>query len=61
MFDWKRTIERKRARGNQTPGSTKGKRCQATAIDRYMAKSSRSYKHKDYPAWLERMKLKAQN
>ena len=47
----KSKINRKKLRGSQTPGSTKGGFCQANHIDRYMAKSSRSYKNRNYKQW----------
>ena len=36
----------------QTPGKQKGETCQASTMDRHMAKCSRSYKHRDYRSWL---------
>ena len=53
---WKQKIHGKRKRGHQTPGSLKGLSCKASTTDRYMAKTSRSYKHRDYPAWLEKVR-----
>ena len=44
----------KGTRGSQTVGSIKSETCQANATKRYMAKSSRSYKHRDYLSWLEK-------
>ena len=55
MFDWNRKKERKVRVQSQTSGSIKGENCKASYMDKYMAKSSRSYKHKDYPAWCKKM------
>lgn len=49
---WKSVKERKKARGNQTTGKTKGLACHASTMDRHMAKSSRAYKHRDYGVWM---------
>lgn len=56
MKDYKAKQMRKKARGSQTPGRQKGESCQASSLDRYMAKSSRSYKHKGYGVWLEKVR-----
>jgi hypothetical protein len=55
-FLWKRLTDRKITRGHQTPGKQKGETCKTTPFDGYMAKSSRSYKHKNYLAWTEKMR-----
>jgi hypothetical protein len=41
-----------RAKGH-TPGISKGLSCQANTMQRYMAKTGRSYKHPSYGTWLE--------
>lgn len=53
--EWKSKIRRKQARGNQTAGSQKGENCKAKTIDRFFTKRSRSYKHQDYPEWLNKV------
>lgn len=55
MGTWKSNKIQKKHKGSQTPGKTKGGTCQATAMDRYFAKSSRSYKHPDYGKWCKAM------
>jgi hypothetical protein len=45
---------RKQKRKNSTPGRDKGERCVASSLDRYFAKKSRAYKHKNYNDWLEK-------
>jgi len=51
---WKRKVERKLRKRSITDGRTKGPKCEATSVDRYMAKTSRSYKHRDYKEWCEK-------
>jgi hypothetical protein len=48
---WCSKRDLKGTRRSATPGSTKTG-CQITHLDKHMAKCSRSYKHRDYPAWL---------
>ena len=48
---WKSKKMVKKTRGNQTPGHQKGESCKASTLDRYMAKTSRSYKHPNFGAW----------
>lgn len=48
--------KRKLANASRTPGKEKVEACQANHIDRFMAKRSRSYKHRDFAAWSERNK-----
>ena len=55
--DWRRNKIKKQTRGNQTAGNTEGERCKASIFDRHCAKSSRSYKHKNYKAWVEKTRL----
>ena len=57
MHDWRSKIERKRLRGSQTPGSQKTLACQATALERFFAKRSRSYKHQGYAEWVGYMTI----
>lgn len=49
-----RPKDRKRRKGSGTPGKTKSEACQADQHKKYFAKSSRSYKHPDYPAWSDK-------
>lgn len=56
MHDWQSKIERKKRKQSHTDGKQKGGTCQADYLKRYMAKSSRSYKHPDYTSWLERVR-----
>ena len=48
---WKRNILKKKTRGHSTPGTEKG--CRANAVDKFMAKRERSYKHPDYYSYYE--------
>jgi len=50
----KRTKKRANRGKGQTAGSVKCDTCQADWKKKYMAKSSRSYKHREYGAWLEK-------
>lgn len=50
-MNWCRKRNKKDTRGSQTPGSVKGKSCIASVEQRWMAKTSRSYKHPNYDAW----------
>lgn len=61
MHDWckRRDRKRKNRQKGQTAGKTKGANCQATALERYMAKTSRSYKHPLYSHWLEASRFTA--
>ena len=49
MGNWKRKIIKKKGRGSQTTGKTKG--INPSTLDRYMAAANRSYKHPGYAAW----------
>lgn len=53
MKNWKRKVLKKQARFSQgqASGKSKGGSCQASTMQRYFAKRSRSYKHKDYANW----------
>ena len=55
MGNWRSHKIMKKNKGSQTPGSQKGDSCKASPLDRYMAKSGRSYKHPEYPAWCSKM------
>ena len=55
MFLWRSVKERKLRRGNQTAGKIKGENCKADSWQKYMAKSSRSYKRRDYGVWCTKM------
>lgn len=59
MKNWKTKVERKKRVGNQTPGRVKGLNCQATPMEKFMAKCSRSYKHREYGTWLEKTRKTA--
>ena len=52
-FLWKKTKNEKRRQQSQTTGKQKGVHCQATPIERYMAKRNRSWKHQEYETWSE--------
>jgi hypothetical protein len=54
MANWKDKIVRKKSKGSQTPGKLKGPKCQATGLDRLMAKRNRSYKSPEYTRWCQR-------
>ncbi len=54
MAGWKQAQRKSLGRRSSTPGRTKGSNCQASGLDRYMAKSGRSYKHPLYEAWTRR-------
>lgn len=58
-FDWCRNRSRKKSRRSQTPGKSKGLACQASPLQRHMAKANRSYKHKGYATWFEKTKMTA--
>lgn len=49
-YDWCRRRNKKKKK-SQTSGSQKGLSCQATSLERYMAKKNRSYKHDGYENW----------
>jgi len=51
---WSARRDKKKKGGNQTAGSVKSENCQADAMERYFAKSSRSYKHRDYESWVRK-------
>jgi hypothetical protein len=53
---WKRVKERKVNRRSATDGKLKGPTCKASQEDKYMAKTSRSYKHVNYKAWRTKKK-----
>lgn len=55
-FLWKTVAERKRRKRSVTDGRMKAETCKASSIDRHMAKASRSYKHPEYPTWLEKIR-----
>lgn len=55
MGTWKKRQIDKKSRGSQTPGSKKAETCQADAMKKYFARSSRSYKHSGYADWCARM------
>lgn len=57
MHDWKSKVERKKRKGNQTPGRQKCATCQADYLKKYFAKSSRSYKHPGYRTWLNNVRV----
>lgn len=51
MVTWKSKQIQKLNKGSHTPGKTKGANCQASSMDKWMAKHCRSYKHADYWRW----------
>lgn len=53
---WRKTKKRKIAKKSQTAGTSKVVTCQATSLERYMAKRSRSYKHRLFSSWEQRIK-----
>lgn len=55
MGNWKSHSLKRRTKGSQTPGRTKGASCQADTMKRYYAKSSRSYKDPGYGQWCQAM------
>ena len=57
-FDWRAKKDKKKRVGNQTDGRTKGNNCVTNAINRYIAKHNRSYKHKDYMEWCLKNNIK---
>jgi hypothetical protein len=57
-FLWRAKKTKKQSRKAQTAGSLKGENCKAGPLDRFMAKRNRSYKHREYAGWCERMKKK---
>ena len=44
----------KGTRGSHTAGNIKSETCKANYVKKHMAKASRSYKHRDYKAWLQK-------
>jgi len=55
MGSYRSKILKKRRKGSQTPGKTKGETCKADAMDKFMAKRSRSYKHPLYAQWCKKV------
>ena len=51
MGTWKRKKFNKLRKASNTPGRQKVATCQASKIERYMAKRNRSWKHKRYGEW----------
>mgnify|MGYP003328448324 CR=1 FL=1 len=43
------------SKGSQTKGKDKQESCKADITKKFMAKCSKSYKHKDYPVWCAKM------
>lgn len=54
MGNFRAKVLKKRRKGSQTPGSTKGVTCKADTLDKFMAKRSRSYKHPLYGDWCKK-------
>ncbi len=52
---YKRRANSKRGKGSETPGSTKGERCQASYLQRHFARKSRAYKTIGYVEWCLKM------
>jgi len=55
------STKRDKKRANRGKGQTSGKVKQITAtyLERYMAKSNRSYKHRSYGAWFDKTQVSA--
>ena len=51
MGTWKRKITEKKHKRSQTPGAKKADSCKTCAFKQFMAKRSRSYKHRSYAMW----------
>ena len=49
MGEWKNKVIKKKGKGSQTTGKTKG--INPSTLDRYMARAGRAYKHPGYAAW----------
>jgi len=49
--------DRKKTHASRTPGKQKAP-CQITYLDKFFARKSRSYKHKDYAIWCEKSRKK---
>ena len=58
-FGWRSAKERKERKGNQTPGNVKCDTCRASPTDKWMAKTSRSYKHRGYSTWFNKTRKTA--
>jgi hypothetical protein len=54
MGSYKMKEIRKRGKRSVTAGKDKAEFCQATQLDKYMARSSRSYKHPGYSDWCKK-------
>ncbi len=54
---WKKKVEKKLRKRSVTDGRTKVETCHANTEDRWMTRTSRSYKHKNYRNWCAKMKL----
>ena len=54
MHNYKTKINKKRKKGNSTPGTLKGSNCHANAEDKSMSKNSRSYKKSGYERFIKK-------
>jgi hypothetical protein len=50
-FDWCKKRDKRKGKKSQTPGKMKSLNCQATPLERYIARRNRSYKHPGYSTW----------
>lgn len=57
-FNWCKQREKRKRSRSVTAGKTKGNNCVCKPIEKYLAKSSRSYKHTAYPVWDSKTKIK---
>jgi len=55
MADWKQSKIARKNKASRTPGKAKGERCQADAMDKFFCRRNRSYKHREYGAWCEKV------
>jgi hypothetical protein len=58
-FGWRSKVDKKKANRHkgQTSGRTKGATCQASLLDRFFCRCSRSYKHPGYNTWVKATRL----
>ena len=54
MAHWKSKVKRKLRKMSSTAGSTKGENCHASALDKTMARSSRSYREDEYEQYIDK-------
>jgi hypothetical protein len=49
--DWRKNTYQRKRKASRTAGIMKNENCKASPLERYMARRSRSYKHRDYAQW----------